>query len=145
MNIVSIKIKDGKAKFLPGEEIRGEVTWDFQKLPKKIIVNLFWFTAGQGTPDTEIVNSIELEVAGLGGRQSFQFAVPAAPYSFNGRLITLNWAVEAVAQPSGERGVCTFVMSPLDNPAVLKSIEAPLPGIFKVLSKFKPFKQMPLR
>ena len=137
MNILSIKIKDGKTKFLPGEEIQGEVMWDLQKLPKTITVNVFWFTEGQGSQDSEIVGSMELEASGLSGRQSFRLALPAAPYSFTGSLISLNWAVEVVAPPVAERGICKFSMSPLDNPAVLKAIEAPLPGVLKFLSRFK--------
>ena len=143
MNILSIKIKDDKTKFLPGEDIQGEVMWDLQKLPKTITVNLFWFTEGQGNPDSEIVRSIELDASGLSGRQWFRLALPVAPYSFTGSLISLSWAVEVVAPPAAERGIYKFSMSPLDNPAVLKAIEAPLPGVLKFLSRFKGIKQMP--
>ena len=131
-------------KFLPGEEIQGEVMWNLQKLPKTISVNLFWFTEGQGNPDSEIVRSIELDASGLSGRQWFRLALPAAPYSFTGSLISLNWAVEVVAPPAVERGICKFSMSPLDNQSVLKAIETPLPGVLKFLSRFKGInKQMP--
>lgn len=143
MNILSIKIKDDKTKFLPGEVIQGEVMWDLQKFPKTITVNLFWFTEGLGSADSEIVSSIELDASGLSGRQGFQFALPPAPYSFTGSLISLNWVVEVLAPPAAERGIYKFSLSPLDNPAVLTAIEAPLPGVLKFLSRFKGIKQMP--
>ena len=138
MNFLNIKIKDNKDKFMPGEEIHGEVMWDLQKLPSKIEVKLFWFTAGQGGLDSEIVNSIELAAADLIGKQSFRFRLPLAPYSFSGNLITLRWAVDATAPPTAERSICEFVMSPSDNPIVLKSIKKPLPKILGFLSKLKP-------
>ena len=145
MNILSIKIQDDKVKFLPDEEIYGEVMWNLQKVPIKIVVNLFWFTEGKGTPDSEIVNSIELEPydSSSGGKQPFRFKLPPAPHSFSGNLISLKWAIEVLAPPLRERDVYTFTMSPLDNPVVLKSV--PPPGIFKTLKKFNPFRQMPMR
>lgn len=137
MNILSIAIRDGRERFLPGEEVRGEVLWNLQKAPDKIRLNVFWFTEGQGTQDSEIVTSFELNAFGLSGKQQFWFTLPAAPYSFSGSIITLIWAIEATALSSGERSVYKFIMSPFDEPLTLKSIEAQMPGVLKFLSRFK--------
>lgn len=133
---LSIKIKDGKTKFLPGEEIRGEVMWNLEQVPEKIEVNLFWFTEGKGKSDSEIVSSIELDAAVQSGKQPFNFQLPLAPHSFYGKHISLRWAIEVLAA-CAERNICDFVMSPLDSPVSLKSIETPLPKILNFLSKLK--------
>ena len=38
--------------------------------------------------------------------------VPAGPYSFEGKLITILWSVEVVAEPGSEAGRQDIVVSP---------------------------------
>ena len=110
--MLSLATDSGGSWFKPGETIRGSVSW---RLPEKIQaleLRLFWFTAGKGTRDVEVVASRRIASPALDGSRTFAFAVPRGPYSFSGRLITLSWALEAVALPDGETARFDLVIGP---------------------------------
>jgi hypothetical protein len=46
------------------------------------------------------------------GEQRVSLRAPSGPYSFSGRLISLLWALEAVAEPGGEVARREIVLSP---------------------------------
>lgn len=94
----------------PTERLRGEVSWQLNKAPKKLQVNLYWTTAGRGNTDLRIIESKSLK-PNQHGFSSFEFVLPAGPYSFSGRLITLSWAVEFIAD-SNECVTETIVVAP---------------------------------
>jgi hypothetical protein len=74
-----------------------KITGDISRWP--IEVRLFWYTQGKGTRDVEVVDSLRVDNPEPSGHTRFSFQLPAGPYSFSGRLITLDWAIEAVALP----------------------------------------------
>jgi hypothetical protein len=96
-----IKPDDIREGFLPGETISGVAEWQMEQLEESLEIRLFWYTSGKGTQDVEIVNTINISPVTRDGRQNFAFALPESPYSFSGQLISLTWAIEFVAQPSG--------------------------------------------
>jgi hypothetical protein len=53
------------------------------------------------------------------GRRAFRFVVPEEPYSFSGKLISLTWALEAVAQPGERMGRRELVVGPGAREVVL--------------------------
>lgn len=122
MSGIVIEMTEGRTRFLPGELIDGVVAWDLPESTRSIEVRLFWYTQGKGTEDVEIVVSLPLIVEGRTTQQSFQFKLPDSPYSFSGQLITLTWAIEAIAMPTNEVGRLEIVVSPWAQDLVLTQV-----------------------
>jgi hypothetical protein len=97
MNMLTVNVE--RNGYYPGEILKGNVSWFVDKDPKKIEVRLFWYTKGKGTEDAYIVDSKTIEPLINQGQHDFQFELPAGPYSFSGKLISLIWAVEFVINP----------------------------------------------
>lgn len=110
--MLTITSESGGTWYRPGEIVLGSVTWRLEKEPVGLEIRLFWFTSGKGTRDVEVVDTHRLESPGTSGSADFALQVPRGPYSFSGRLITLSWAVEAVALPAGETARLDLVVSP---------------------------------
>lgn len=86
-----IALKLDRNSFKPGEMLEGEAPGG-----AGLEVRLFWYTEGKGTQDLEVVATQTLDAAGR-----FRLKLPAAPYSFSGKLISLIWAVEVVGHSDG--------------------------------------------
>jgi hypothetical protein len=78
---------------------------------------LFWFTQGKGTEDVGVVAKEIVPSPGADGTHRVRFTLPEAPYSFSGRLISLIWAVELVADDAAARW--EFVLAPDGREIVL--------------------------
>jgi hypothetical protein len=98
--------------FRPGNEVVGTVAWTGLAGRQKVVTNLLWYTTGKGTRDVGIVAKVVVERPARDGERAFVFKLPAAPYSFSGKLITLTWAVEASVTPGNETAKVDLVMSP---------------------------------
>jgi hypothetical protein len=59
---------------------------------------LLWYTEGKGDEDTAIVEQLELAAGELRGDVRFSVKLPEGPYSFEGRYISLQWALELVTK-----------------------------------------------
>jgi hypothetical protein len=98
MQELMIVLDGGKDCFQPGERVTGTVTWYLSSQPKRgVEVRLVWWTSGIGTQDEGCEAVMEIPCEASEGSQSFSLQAPEGPYSFSGSLITLQWAVEAVA------------------------------------------------
>ncbi|OYV07497.1 MAG: hypothetical protein CFE26_00750 [Verrucomicrobiales bacterium VVV1] len=107
----SITLENASAAFRPFDEIRGTVTWTLEKAPKSLELRLFWFTTGRGTAEAGLVEVKSLPATAQ-GTDSFSFHLPGSPYSISGSLITLQWALELVAEPIGQVAVQEFTLAP---------------------------------
>lgn len=97
---LTITLDRSPAEYRPGELVCGKASWRGLDKPGSVAIRLFWSTTGHGTTDTEIVAeklAAQLESA---GSEEFSFALPQAPVSFSGQLITLTWGVEMVVMPA---------------------------------------------
>ena len=96
----------------PGEQLRGRAAWNLATVPGKLEIRLFWYTRGRGTRDVGVVERRIVAHPSLDGEEAFAFHLPDGPYSFSGKLISLTWAVELVADEEtvGERA--EFVLAP---------------------------------
>lgn len=108
---IRIEIEDGRQEFEPGEEIAGRVSWVLETPPEAVELRLFWYTEGKGTQDVQVVEKVEFGAL-QEGREDFRFRLPSEPFSFSGRLLSIRWALELVAEPSGEAQREDFVMGP---------------------------------
>ena len=102
MDTLQIELDQGKTHYLPGEEIAGTVQWRFDERAEQVELRLFWHTRGKGDEDAGLVDSVTFESPSMYETRQFRFTLPGGPYSFSGKLISLIWALELVAEP-GER------------------------------------------
>jgi len=100
----------------PGDELTGAVEWSLPVAPRAVEVRLLWFTRGKGTTDASVVETLKFESPRAQDRREFRFRLPAAPYSYTGKLIEVVWAVELVALPSKESARAEFVLAPAGEP-----------------------------
>lgn len=119
MSELEIRTRDDKTSFLPGEELAGEVRWRLDTAPPRIELRLFWHTEGKGTKDVGIVANVGFDNPGWQDRRDFRFQLPDAPYSFSGKLISLEWALELVLPVSGDTERLAIVVSPIRAEIVL--------------------------
>ena len=110
-NEVRIDLDGGTARE-PGTEVSGTVSWVLETDPTAVAVRIFWYTEGKGDRDLSVVEEIAAEMPGITGRLPFTFRLPPGPYSFSGTLISLLWAIEAVADPSGAAARTELVVGP---------------------------------
>lgn len=95
----------------PGDVIELSAEWSFETPPQTLEARLFWFTRGKGTQDVNVVETQPVASLESSGKRRVRFKLPEAPYSFSGRLISLIWAVELVAD-DGASARWEFTLSP---------------------------------
>jgi len=99
---ITLETRDGSTAFEPGEEIEGTVSWQLAKV-REIELRLIWFTAGKGEQDSRLVATVPFPNPGEHEVRRFRLRLPDGPFSFSGKLISLDWALEAVAGSRAER------------------------------------------
>ena len=109
---LSIQLEGGLYNYCPGETLRGSASWNVDEVPQSVEVRLFWLTSGVTLSQTGIVKRIIVDRPSARGMKSFQFTVPDAPWSFTGRFVSLNWAVEVVLLPSRKNARQFISISP---------------------------------
>lgn len=114
MSSLRLRIDEARTWFRPGATIVAETSWHLDGDDEAAQLNLLWHTSGKGTQDVEVVESLDLVTSSPGARGSraCSVPVPAGPYSFSGKLITLAWAIELVALPSHEVERVDLVIGP---------------------------------
>lgn len=107
----------------PGGVLELEACWSLSKAPKSLAVRLFWFTRGKGTQDIGVIATEPLRET-VRGEQRVKFTLPEAPYSFSGKLISLIWAAELVADDAVSAR-WEFVLAPDGHEILLSHNDAP--------------------
>ena len=122
MERISVETANGQTAFDSGAEVRGQVEWEFTNPAKRIEIRLFWYTRGKGTTDAQVVKIHRLDVMTPHGREPFRFVLPGEPYSFSGKLISLVWAIEAIADPGQRTARLELVVAPEGKEIQLQSV-----------------------
>jgi hypothetical protein len=112
MSSLALATYGNKIKYRPGEEVSGKALCIFDEEPEAVEIRLFWYTEGKGSQDVEIVDVVRIDSPGTRREVEFKFTFPRQPYSFSGKLISLVWAVEAVALPSEQTERLGITVSP---------------------------------
>jgi len=112
MNAIKIELDDSKTGYTPGETIRGRAAWHLDTLPEFVELRLFWYTSGKGDQDINVVDRVTYRDGAVWGDEAFAFTLPEAPYSFAGRITSLIWALELVAEPTNESFHVQITVSP---------------------------------
>ena len=82
--------------YAPGERLFFTLARDGAATPGPLTVQLGWFTEGKGTRDAALAWSERIENLAPGGQRDFEVPLPAAPWSFSGKLIALAWRLEVL-------------------------------------------------
>lgn len=123
MSQLTIDIREGRTNFEPGEEVMGTAGWKLDQAPQAAELRLFWFTRGKGTEDADVVETVRFDRPMSEETRSYRFRLPEAPYSFSGKLISLVWALELVAEPSKEVTRVEITVAPGGREVRLNSID----------------------
>jgi hypothetical protein len=107
MITLSVERKDLR----PYETVAGRVEWQLEIVPKDLELRLCWFTRGRGTEESRTVEVLALGDTASGARE-FSFVLPGEPWSVDGRLIGIAWALEVVAKKQGGLALEELVVSP---------------------------------
>ena len=119
MNDLRIELADGRRAFKPGESVEGRVTWNVDRATSAE-VRLFWYTRGKGTEDVGLVDTVALPNPQTTDQRTFRFALPEAPFSFSGQLISILWAIELIVEPGRSVERREIVMSPSGREVVVR-------------------------
>ena len=109
---MGIFIADSRTEFRPGETLKVSALWALPVAPGALEARLFWHTRGKGTEDVGVVAVEKIAGAEAAGERSVSFTLPMQPWSFSGKLVSLLWAVELVAEPGGQSARAEFTLSP---------------------------------
>jgi hypothetical protein len=101
-----------RTAYAPGETLEISALWALPEKPASLEARLFWFTRGKGTEDVGVVNTEAMPNPEAAGEHTLRFVLPDNPWSFSGKLVSLIWAVELVAQPGGKSVRCEFTVAP---------------------------------
>jgi hypothetical protein len=112
MSNLKIDTRDGRRDFAPGEMVPLACAWQLDEPPESVEVRLVWYTRGKGDQDVRVVETIRYDAPGAMDMKRPEFTLPEGPYSFSGKLISLIWAVELIAEPSGESHRVDIVVAP---------------------------------
>lgn len=113
--MLEIEIENDRKAFKPGEQINGVIKWQLDDNPEYIELSILWMTSGAGTTDAGIVKTLKFENPGSMGEKDFEFTVPAGPYSFSGKLISILWCLELTVPKTGECVRSDIIISPTEE------------------------------
>jgi hypothetical protein len=96
MSQLEITTEFNNVAFVPGDTVRGKVSWrsDSPQPLESAEIRLFYYTAGKGTRDVILVDSIQFDLPGPSDQREYEFQLPEGPYSCSGKLVSIVWALE---------------------------------------------------
>jgi len=119
MDKLSIHFRGDQTTFAPSQMVHGAIQWSLQTNPRSLELSLFWYTAGKGTRDVGVVETLTVDHPGASGAKDFTFTLPKGPFSFSGRLISVIWALELTCAGSDETVRREIIVSPTGREIVL--------------------------
>jgi hypothetical protein len=112
-----------KTHYQPEELLRGEILWALDEAPGRIYLSLGWWTEGRGSKDAKIETELDWPTRDSAGQHKFELPLPKTPYSFQGQLITLKWALELRTEKGKHRHSLDLTIAPGDGPVDLPILE----------------------
>jgi hypothetical protein len=124
MNKLQIKFLNQSRGFCPGEVLQGQVQWELAEPAKRVEVRLFWATSGTGVAETGVASTIQFDHCANQDTRPFNFQLPAFPFSYQGCLMSLDWAVEAICTPGNVTAREEFILGPERKKVLLHPTDA---------------------
>ncbi|MFW6060111.1 MAG: hypothetical protein ACODAQ_08005 [Phycisphaeraceae bacterium] len=116
MSQLKLETHDNRTQFAPGQMIEGLAGWQVEEPPERVTLYLFWHTTGKGDRDVGVIDKLEYENAVAVDAQIFSFKAPDGPYSYDGKLIAIHWALELVVEPGHRVERLDLIISPTGAP-----------------------------
>jgi len=57
-------------------------------------LRLVWHTEGKGTREVMVVGRVPLTDVRVANQRTFSFTLPAMPYTYHGRILSIMWSVD---------------------------------------------------
>lgn len=124
MDELVLELNQKPLELVPNQTINGRAGWRMTTAPGKASLRLFWYTEGRGNQDVGIVAEEDVHSPLPNNETTFEFQIPAQPYSFAGKLIALRWALELVVDGGEHVKRVDLMVSPWVEQATLKSMES---------------------
>jgi hypothetical protein len=99
MNRLSIDT-GGRTSFEPGDEIAVSVQWSLDHPPDAVELRVVWNTTVAEGPDLKVVETVRFDSPPPVETRQLTVRLPREPYSFQGKKLSLTWALELVALPA---------------------------------------------
>lgn len=112
--MISLTPTDPSTARKPGDTLEIDGAWELDLRPLVREARLVWYIQSQGAPEARVVATQEVRRANEKGTQRFQFTLPEWPYSYTGRLFSLQWAVDLVLDDQSARW--EFTLGPDGKP-----------------------------
>ena len=112
MTHLSIALQEERFSFRTGQDVSGTAAWSLEVPPESVELRIFWRTQGKGDEDVGIAETIVFQAPGREDKREFRLRAPEGPYSFSGKLVSLLWAIEVVAEPGALAGRAEITVSP---------------------------------
>lgn len=112
MTHLSVELREERSSFRPGEAVSGTAAWSLETPPERVELRLFWRTQGKGDEDVGIAETVVFQAPRREDKREFRLRAPEGPYSFSGKLVSLLWAIEVVAEPGALAGRAEITLSP---------------------------------
>ena len=111
---LELRLDHGQSSFEPGARVSGVVGWAARAgaPPTRLELDLSWTAQSAGGRDLKIVETVKFGDPQAQERRPFIFALPEAPYTFQGALISLSWALELTAHPGQEKVRLELTIAP---------------------------------
>ena len=124
MSNLHIDTAEQQTAFEPGAEIEVYLEWDLDEPAEAVELRLVWNTSGKGTTDVAVVKTVRFDGPSQQESRRTTLTLPLSPYSFSGTLVSLIWALELVALPSGESARTEITIGPGGEEVVLSAAAA---------------------
>jgi hypothetical protein len=121
VNELKIDVEGGRRQFEPGETVEVFAEWRLDTRPDYVEVRLVWYTQGKGDRDWKQVDHVRFDGAQSYESRRCRLDLPHSPYSFSGKLISLLWSLELVAEPAGESQRLDITIAPGRQEVLLDS------------------------
>jgi hypothetical protein len=120
--MLRLELRKTESVYRPGEPLEGTAYWSFLSQPKKLTIQLNWFTEGKGDEDFDTALEQEWIPSEANGQLSFRLVTPRAPLSLDGTLIRICWRLEFSSEKPDEEFVLPIVISQSGQPIALRSL-----------------------
>jgi hypothetical protein len=109
---LALGTEGARTAYAPGETLSGVAGWQLEAPPRQAEVRLLWYTQGKGTRDVRVVDVVQFERPAARETRPFMFQLPLQPWSMDGGLISVLWALELVIEPGARNARYDLVLSP---------------------------------
>ena len=116
-----IKFGCSRKTFRPSEILDAEIHWKDEVPGKTVTARIRWFTVGKGTTSSLEVHQELVQLNAANGVHVVRFQLPRGPLSCEGKLLTIQWAIQVEGLKSSSQKEELFYLAHGELPIRLNS------------------------